>query len=291
MLPFLLYATTGTITGWHIYFLLTLGAFGVPQNAWEVISLPLALCIVICAYISLYRPVLAARMALVASLGMWCFYGPAIVATSRAGHLRLLTRIQGAALPYSAVFLLVLTTAYSFVASGRKSESIGTRLFPGRTGRSGRIAAGVATAVPLIAFAVWFAMGLHNSQLPTSRILLPDGYVGWVRLEFGVAGAPPVPSEHGRYVFKIPVGGRLSTSSPERFGWSNDEYFYLSPSGLRPLPTRVGNGRMIWGKVNGERGDASARRQYEEFFVGTEEQFRENAGKGTGENPPDASRK
>jgi hypothetical protein len=33
--------------------------------------------------------------------------------------------------------------------------------------------------------------------------------------------------------------------------------------------------RLIWGKLNGERSDSSGKRQYEEFFVGTGEQYRD----------------
>ncbi len=295
MLPFVLYAATGVVAAFHLYSLLVLSAFGVPQNSWEVISLLLSLCILICAYLGLYKPVLAARIVLIATLGMWFFYGPAIVATARAGHLRQLTKIQGAALPYTAVILLLLTTAYSFFASGRKSGAgvVGTWFFPARSGRLTRIGAIVVPVFIVVACVAWFSRGSQTSQPATSRFLIPEGYVGWVHLEFDVPGAEPVSSQQGQYVFNIPVDGKLSTSSPERFGWNNDEYFYVSAAGLRPLPTRAGNGRMVWGKINGERGDASARRQYEEFFIGNEQQFRESAGGITGASasaPPSNSK-
>lgn len=289
MLPFVLYAATGGVTGCHIYFLLVLGRYGVPQNIWEFVALLLSLCIVICAYISIYRPILAARIALVSALGMWCFYGPAIVATVRAGHLKQLIKMQGAALPCSAVVLLLVTTAYSFAVSGRKNEPgrDGTWLFPGRMGRWGRITIGVTTLAVLVAFSAWFAMGMRTSRRPTSRFLIPDGYVGWVHVEFNVADAQPALSEQGQYIFHVPADGKLKTASPERFGWANDEYFYVSAAGLHRLATGAVNGRMVWGKINGERGDPAARRQYEAFFVGTEQQFKESAGNGsTGRDAP-----
>jgi len=280
MLPFVLYAATGVVTAFHLYYLLVLAAFGVPQNPWEIVSLLLSLCILGCAYLYLYKPVLASRIVLIATLGMWFFYGPAIVSTARAGHLTRMAKIQGAALPYSAVLLLLLATAYSFFASGRKSGAgvASTWLFPTRTARLGRITAIVVSVLAIVAVAAWFSRGSQASQPARSRFLIPDGYVGWVHVEFDVPGAEPVSSEQGEYEFKIPADGKLSTSSLERFGWSNDEYFYVSASGLRPLPTRAGSNRMVWGKINGERGDASSRRQYEEFFVGTEQQFKESAG-------------
>ena len=249
-----LYAATGVVTAFHLYYLLVLSAFGVPQNSWEFIALLLSLCILICAYLSLYKPVLAARIVLIATLGMWFFYGPAIVATARAGHLTQLTKIQGAALPYSAVVLLLLTTAYSFFASGRKSGAgvVGTWLFPARTRRLTRIAAIVLPAFALVVCVAWFSRGSQTSQPATSRFLIPEGYVGWVHVEFDVPGAEPVSSQQGQYVFNIPADGKLSTSSPERFGWNNDEYFYVSLQAC--IRCRLAPGTAGW---YGERSMAS----------------------------------
>jgi hypothetical protein len=283
MFPFVLYAVTAAVSGYHVYFLLTLGMFGVPQSASEYISLAMSACLLICAYISVYRPVQAAKIGLVAALGMWIFYGPAIISTIRAGQHRQLPSFQLAALPYLAVLLLVLTTSYTFMASGRKDEGAGTRLFPIRTTRWGRIMVGTTTVIMVVGLSMWFAVGgrgpirADNSRRATSKFLIPDGYVGWVRIEFQVAGVPAIATEDGENVFHIPADGKLETSSPEQFGWSNDEYFYLTANGPRTLPT-AGKGRMVWGKINGERGLASGKQQYEEFFVGTEEQFREMAG-------------
>ena len=121
MLPFVLYAATGVVAAFHLYYLLVLSSFGVPQNSWEFISLLLSLGIVVCGYISLYKPVLAARIVLIAALGMWFFYGPAIVATARAGHLTQLRKIQGAALPYSAVVLLLPLPHIHFLRVGERA--------------------------------------------------------------------------------------------------------------------------------------------------------------------------
>jgi hypothetical protein len=36
-----------------------------------------------------------------------------------------------------------------------------------------------------------FVLDLFLHRRPPSRFLIPSGYVGWVRVEYGVANAPP----------------------------------------------------------------------------------------------------
>ena len=83
MLPFILYFVTGVATGFHVYTLL-FAAYGAPLNPLELVSLLGSLCLLIAAYISLFRPHAAGRLALIACLLMWCFYGPAIANLVRA---------------------------------------------------------------------------------------------------------------------------------------------------------------------------------------------------------------
>jgi hypothetical protein len=83
MLPFLLYFVTGVVTGFHVYTLMFAG-FGVPFSPLELVSLLGSLCLLIAACLSLFKPYAAARLALVAALAMWCFYGPAIANGVRA---------------------------------------------------------------------------------------------------------------------------------------------------------------------------------------------------------------
>ena len=78
MLPFCLYFVAGVITGFHVDTLLALTVYGVPFNPLELVSLLGSLCLLIAAYVSLFKPHAAARLALLASLAIWCFYGPAI---------------------------------------------------------------------------------------------------------------------------------------------------------------------------------------------------------------------
>jgi len=184
-----------------------------------------------------------------------------------------------AVLPWAAIGLLALTTVYSGVVSFKaRGHETPSWLFPHAARRVDRIGVGVFSVLAVIGLSAWFALGAQHSQRPSSRFLISDGYVGWVRIEFAVADAPAMSAEQNQYVFRIPVDGVLRTSSAERYGWGKDEYFYSFERGLKRLSSEGAAGRMIWGKINGEQGGARGPRPYEEFFVGTEQQFKEMAG-------------
>ena len=177
-------------------------------------------------------------------------------------------------LPYTAIVLLVVATLYSTIVSFRRADA-GKRtwVFPEATNRSARIVVGGLTLALLTGLAVWLGVGARNSTRPASRFLIPDGYTGWVRIEFEVQGAPPLPMEGGEYILKIPPDGLLRTSSAEQYGWAKDHYYYYSAQAVHPLPDS-GSAALIWGKINGEGSGASGKRKYEELFVGTEQQFK-----------------
>jgi len=83
MPPFLLYFVASVITGFHVGMLLALAAHGAPSNPLELVSLLGSLCLLIAAYVSLFKPHAAARLALIACLAIWCFYGPAVAKSIR----------------------------------------------------------------------------------------------------------------------------------------------------------------------------------------------------------------
>ncbi len=177
-------------------------------------------------------------------------------------------------LPYAATALLVVATLYSAIVSFRQAEA-GKRtwIFPGVPSRSARIVVGVLSLGLLTGLAVWLSGSARNSMRPASRFLVPEGYTGWMRIEFEVQGAPTLPMEGGEYILKIPPDRVLRTSSAEQYGWARDHYYYYSAQGTRPLPDS-GSAALIWGKINGEEFVASGKRKYEEFFVGTAQQFK-----------------
>jgi len=181
-------------------------------------------------------------------------------------------------LPYLATALLVLVTAYSAVASFRhpQESSAPSWFFPNGTKRSVQMGAGICTFALLLGVAVWLTIDARHSIRRASRFLIPEGYVGWVRVEFQVSGAPVLPVEGGEYLFEVSRSGLLRTSSAEEFGWAKDHFFYYSEKGTRTLQeTGPGAGGLIWGKINGEESGSQGKRKYVEFFVGTEQQFRQ----------------
>jgi hypothetical protein len=84
MLPFSLYFVTAVVTGFHLYALLSVVVYGVPLNPLELVSWLGSFGLLVAAYVSLFRPRAAARVALIACLAMWCFYAPALANFVRA---------------------------------------------------------------------------------------------------------------------------------------------------------------------------------------------------------------
>lgn len=60
------------------------------------------------------------------------------------------------------------------------------------------------------------------------RFLIPEGYVGWIRIDFGISGTAPLPMQDGFYVFKISETGRFQTSSRDLLDSRRNEFFYYS---------------------------------------------------------------
>lgn len=120
----------------------------------------------------------------------------------------------------------------------------------------------------------------HDPDLHVSKFLVPDGYVGWLLLEYNVKDTEPVPIEAGVKVFKFPSNGALNTSAPGPETGADDEYFYYSTDGsLREIPTDYRNGKgMIWGQHEGTRNGALS--QFG-FFVGSEEQYKKYQSRAT----------
>jgi hypothetical protein len=117
-----------------------------------------------------------------------------------------------------------------------------------------------------------FAFDLVTHRRPPDRILIPAGYTGWVRVDFGVESAPGLPREQRRLLIPLQLNGTLKTSTRRPDGFGKDEYFYVSGDSRNPLSTSgVCKGGMIWGLETGSNIDGSS---FERFFVGSEDQFR-----------------
>jgi hypothetical protein len=106
MFPFFLYFVTALVTGFHVYTLMALTVYGAPFNPLELVSFLGSLALLIAAYVSLFKPQAAAKTALLACLGIWSFYGPAIAKTARTRlHKQVSCLVSGpSALPPSSRF-------------------------------------------------------------------------------------------------------------------------------------------------------------------------------------------
>jgi len=184
-------------------------------------------------------------------------------------------------LTYLSLAFLVLATAYAVLVSfsNRPDDETASWIFPGPAKRSLRRAVGVAGIALAVGLASWIAFALRGSSRRASRFMIPDGYVGWVKVEFGVPGAPPLPVEGGKYVVLFSPSGFLKTSTPEQSSGGRDSYYYYSDSSTRALADRTsGAGSLIWGQFHSQAFGSSGKHTYEQFFVGTEQQFKEQVG-------------
>jgi hypothetical protein len=117
-----------------------------------------------------------------------------------------------------------------------------------------------------------FVLDLFLHRRPPSRFLIPSGYVGWVRVEYGVGSAPPLPREGKYLLLVLDNDGTLQTSSELPTGWAHDQFFYYSSNRRQPLSNSGWcKGGMIWGEVAEPNGKSGT---MQKFFVGNEDQFR-----------------
>jgi hypothetical protein len=128
------------------------------------------------------------------------------------------------------------------------------------------------TNLILLVFMLLGATACQGRQRRPSRYLIPEGYMGWVRVDFKVKDAPATPFEDGYYLFKFPLSGKIETSSDIEYGVAKDEYYYYSDTTRRLLKvTGWGGGGMIWTGFNGSA-QGNNEPPYEYFFVGTEDE-------------------
>jgi hypothetical protein len=91
-----------------------------------------------------------------------------------------------------------------------------------------------------------------------------------VRVEYGVASAPPYATEGGHHVLKIPASGFVQTSSSFEPGYAADTYYYVAPDGRRTkLDQTVRSPRMFTVDKFAEKP-----RTFGAFFVGTDADFK-----------------
>lgn len=105
--------------------------------------------------------------------------------------------------------------------------------------------------------------------LPMYRFLVPEGYVGWIRVDFNAKDAPALPVEGDHLVFRIPESGYLRTPAKYLCGWPHELYYYSGDS-RRQLDARR---MMRWNGFAGG-GEPTAEKEMADYiFIGTEDEF------------------
>ena len=107
--------------------------------------------------------------------------------------------------------------------------------------------------------------------------LMPEGYVGWIRVDFEVPGAPPLTVENGFYILKFSDTGRIQTSSRDILG-SQDEFLYYSSERPYLLKLKVAGPpelRMVHGQFSGPGAGHKepVPNPYRYYFIGPKDVF------------------
>ncbi len=134
---------------------------------------------------------------------------------------------------------------------------------------------GLLAAIALILFVVAW----ESERRQPRRYLIPDGYVGWLRVDYGVNAAHargygvdrayPLPVENGFRIYRFPASGHIVTSSSIEEGWAKDEFFYVADGKMTELSQAKGS-NMIWSVFNGRVSGSATQTLF--LFVGTEEE-------------------
>ena len=139
----------------------------------------------------------------------------------------------------------------------------------------------------LVALLVFATTGCWSVSRPAARYLLPEGYVGWARIELLVPGAPPTPLEDGHKLYKFPPSGVVQTSSDFDYGMGPPpEFYYYTGESRRRLEDELKGGVWTGGMIQRQMttgGGAGEGQVY--MFVGTKDDY-EKYGKLEGFDPP-----
>lgn len=117
----------------------------------------------------------------------------------------------------------------------------------------------------LLIFAAFVAYSLTDQRHPID-FEVPQGYIGWIRVKYNIAGATPLPIKSGHYIARIPANGLLKTSTVEEEGGAADRFYYVNQAKQRmPIDGYKTNIALI----QGDRGRTNERY----MFIGTKQQF------------------
>ena len=104
--------------------------------------------------------------------------------------------------------------------------------------------------------------------LPMDRFLIPQDYVGWIRVDFGAKDSAALPVEGDYLVFKIPTDGYLRTPAKYMCGWPQEYYYYSADKRSQLDPTKM----IRWnGFPSGAEPQSGKVSDY--IFIGSEAEF------------------
>ena len=128
----------------------------------------------------------------------------------------------------------------------------------------------------LVVASILPAQQRRDERLHPYMYLIPRGYVGWIRIDFNVKDAPPLPVAGNYYVVKIPATGHFQTSTADAYGPLSDVYIYECGAERKRLITSQSKETLcrIWGNFEGPATLSGATPYpFRYFFVGTREQY------------------
>lgn len=144
----------------------------------------------------------------------------------------------------------------------------------------------VVSSLILLVASILPAQQRRDERLHPYQYLIPRGYVGWIRIDFNVKDAPPLPVAGNYYVLKIPATGHFQTSTADAYGPLGDVYVYECGAERKRLVISQGKEACrIWGNFEGPATLSDATPYpFRYFFVGNKEQYQKY--QFSGENLP-----
>jgi hypothetical protein len=111
---------------------------------------------------------------------------------------------------------------------------------------------------------------------------IPNGFTGWVTVEYGVSSTAALPEDRGARVIRVPPDGKLRTSSPQELGIVDHRFYFVDGAGKRtPIEDREAapgaapdeaakphDHPVVLGFETGDATDATGHRVFERFYVG-----------------------
>lgn len=133
--------------------------------------------------------------------------------------------------------------------------------------------------IPL--FILLFAANLNFAGTGKDRrpchYMVPEGYVGWVQINYDLKDAPPIPIENEAFIFKFPESGLIETSDTLEYGSAKDHFFYYSDKGkteFEPPHTSESPYRAFIGTSRPKPETNMKKSAYSWYFIGTDEEYK-----------------